>query len=187
MTEELNLIFDTTKESMEAAIDHLERELLTIRAGRANPEMLHNVRVDYYGSNVPLSQVSNINTPDARTITVQPWEKNMIQAIEKAIMNANLGLNPTNNGDFVIINIPPLTEERRKDLVKQARAEAEHARVSLRNARRDANDEIKQLQKDGLSEDLAKDAEDQVQAMTNQYSEKVEKHLERKEKEIMTV
>jgi ribosome recycling factor len=187
MTEELNLIFDTTRESMTASIDHLERELLTIRAGRANPEMLHNVKVDYYGSIVPLSQVSNINTPDARTLTVQPWEKNMIQPIEKAIMNANLGLNPTNNGDFVIINIPPLTEERRKDLVKQARAEAEHARVSLRNARRDANDEIKQLQKDGLSEDLAKDAEEQVQALTNQFSEKVDNHLERKEKEIMTV
>jgi ribosome recycling factor len=187
MTEELNLIFDTTRESMTASIDHLERELLTIRAGRANPEMLHNVKVDYYGSIVPLSQVSNINTPDARTITVQPWEKNMIQPIEKAIMNANLGLNPTNNGDFVIINIPPLTEERRKELVKQARAEAEHARVSLRNARRDANDEIKQLQKDGLSEDLAKDAEEQVQGITNQFSDKVEKHLERKEKEIMTV
>jgi len=187
MTEELNLIFDTTRESMSAAIDHLERELLTIRAGRANPEMLHNVRVDYYGSIVPLSQVSNINTPDARTLTVQPWEKNMIQPIEKAIMNANLGLNPTNNGDFVIINIPPLTEERRKELVKQARAEAEHARVSLRNARREANDEIKQLQKDGLSEDLAKDAEDQVQGMTNTFSEKVDNHLDRKEKEIMTV
>lgn len=187
MNEELELIYETTRDAMNKSIDHLEKELLKIRAGRANPQMLSTVKVDYYGTETPLSQVSNINTPDARTLTVQPWEKNMIPEIEKAIMNSGLGFNPQNNGEAVIINIPPLTEERRKDLVKQAKAEAEHARVGIRNARKEANDEIKSLENDGLSEDLAKDAEAEIQGITNAYNTKVDKHLERKEAEIMHV
>jgi ribosome recycling factor len=187
MNEELDLIYDTTRESMDKSIVHLEKELLKIRAGRANPSMLSSIKVDYYGTDTPLSQVANINTPDARTLTVQPWEKQMIPEIEKAIINGNLGFNPQNNGESVIINIPPLTEERRKDLVKQARAEAEHAKVGIRNARKEANDEIKNLQNDGLSEDLAKDAEAEVQGITNAYNTKVDNHLERKEAEIMHV
>jgi len=187
MNEELQFIFDAARESMGQSIVHLEKELLKIRAGRANPAMLNSVNVDYYGSSTPLSQVSNINSPDARTLTVQPWEKSMIQEIEKAILNSGLGLNPMNNGESVIINIPPLTEERRRDLVKQAKAEGEHARVSIRNARKDANDEIKKLVNDGLSEDLAKDAESEIQGFTNAYNEKVDKHMARKEEEIMHV
>jgi len=187
MNEELEFIYDTAREAFNRAMTHLERELLTIRAGRANPEMLSSVKVDYYGTMTPLAQVANVNTPDARTLTVQPWEKPMIAPIEKAIMNANLGLNPTNNGDMVIINIPPLTEERRKELVKQARAEGEHAKVSVRNARKEANDEIKKLQKDGLSEDLAKDAENEIQQMVTSFNQKIDRVLEKKEAEIMTV
>lgn len=187
MNEELEFIYDTAREAFNRAITHLERELLTIRAGRANPEMLSSIKVDYYGTMTPLTQVANVNTPDARTLTVQPWEKPMIAPIEKAIMNANLGLNPTNNGDMVIINIPPLTEERRKELVKQARAEGEHAKVSVRNARKEANDEIKKLQKDGLSEDLAKDAENEIQQMVTTFNQKIDQVLEKKEAEIMTV
>jgi ribosome recycling factor len=187
MNEELQFIFDAARESMGLSIDHLEKELLKIRAGRANPSMLNSIQVDYYGSMTPLSQVSNINSPDARTLTVQPWEKGMIQEIEKGILNSGLGLNPMNNGEAVIINIPPLTEERRRELVKQAKAEAEHARVSIRNARKEANDEIKKLINDGLSEDLGKDAEAQIQGYTNNYSEKVDKHMDRKEEEIMHV
>lgn len=187
MNEELEFIYDSAREAFNRAITHLERELLTIRAGRANPEMLSSIKVDYYGTMTPLTQVANVNTPDARTLTVQPWEKPMIAPIEKAILNANLGLNPTNNGDMVIINIPPLTEERRKELVKQARAEGEHGKVSVRNARKEANDEIKKLQKDGLSEDLAKDAENEIQQMVTSFNQKIDQVLEKKEAEIMTV
>lgn len=187
MTEDLNMIFEMAKESMNSAIKHLENELAKIRAGKANPSMLDSVYVEYYGTNTPLNQVSNVNTPDARTITVQPWEKSMLDPIEKAIIVANLGLNPQNNGDIIIINIPPLTEERRKSLVKQTRAFGEDAKVSVRNARKDANDEIKKLEKDGLSEDLSKDAEEEVQKLTNTFSAKVDKLLEAKEKDIMTV
>lgn len=183
--EEIDIIFDSAEEQMQASIRHLEKELVKIRAGRANPAMLEGVRVDYYGSQTPISQVANINTPDARTLSVQPWEKSMIPEIEKAIMNSNLGLNPQNNGEMVMINIPPLTEERRKDLVKRARAEAEEARIGIRSARKDANDEIKKL--DGISEDLIKDAEERVQQLTNRYTAQVEKVLEKKESEIMTV
>lgn len=183
--EEIDIIFDSAQEQMQASIKHLEKELIKIRAGRANPAMLEGIRVDYYGSPTPLNQVANVNTPDARTLAVQPWEKPMIPEIEKAIMNSNLGLNPQNNGEMIMINIPPLTEERRKDLVKRAKAEAEEARIGIRSARKEANDEIKKL--DGVSEDLIKDAEERVQELTNKYTNRVDKVLEKKESEIMTV
>ena len=172
---------------MKKAITHLEDELLKIRAGKASPSMLEGVMVEYYGSLTPLNQVSNVNTPDPRTISVQPWEKKMLETIERAIMNANLGLNPQNNGELIMINVPPLTEERRRDLVKRAKAEAEHAKVSVRTARREANDEIKKLEKEGLSEDMAKDAEAEIQKLTDAYSAKIDKEIERKEKDIMTI
>ena len=187
MEDELELVYDSAKEQMDKALDHLEKALIKIRAGRANPSMLEGVRVDYYGSQSPLSQVSNISTPDARTLTVQPWEKSMMPEIEKAIIAANLGLNPMNNGEMVIINIPPLTEERRKDLVKRAKSEAEDARVGVRNARKEAMDEIKKLGKDGLSEDVVKDAEAEIQQITDKYVARVEKILEKKESEIMAI
>ncbi len=185
--EEINFILDTMDEAMKKALQHLEKELLRVRAGKANPAMLDSVKVDYYGSITPLSGVGNISTPDARTITIQPWEKGLIHEIEKAIMNSGLNLNPMNNGDMVIINIPVLTEERRKDLVKTARAEAEHARVGIRAARKQANDELKKLQNDGVSEDLIKMNEDKVQKMTNQYNAQIDQIVDRKEQEIMTV
>lgn len=187
MNEELEFVFDSTKEAMNKSVAHLEKELVKVRAGRANPSMLEGVRVDYYGASTPLSQVANINTPDARTLTVQPWEKKMIAEIEKAILVANLGFNPSNNGDYVIINIPPLTEDRRKDLVKKARAEAEEARVGIRNSRKEANEEIKKLGKEGLSEDVAKDAEAEVQKLTDMYIKKVDDVLAHKESEIMAI
>ena len=184
MNEEIGLILETTKESMDAALEHLEKEFIKIRAGRANPSMLSSVMVEYYGSMTPLSQVSNINTPDARTLSVQPWEKNLLGEIETAIMNANLGFNPMNNGETVIINVPPLTEERRLQLVKQAKAEAEDAKVGVRSARQEANKEIKQLE---VSEDLEKNAEIDVQELTDSYIKKVDSLLETKEAEIMKV
>lgn len=184
MNEEIKFVLDATKESMEGAMVHLEKAFMKIRAGKASPAMLSNVMVDYYGSQTPLSQVANVNTPDARTISVQPWEKNMLQEIEKAIMIANLGFNPMNNGDFVIINVPPLTEERRRDLVKQAKGESEHAKVSVRTARQDANKEIRDLD---ISEDLQKNAETDVQELTDAYSKKIEAFFEKKEVEIMKV
>jgi ribosome recycling factor len=185
MNEEITFILDAAKESMDGAMTHLEKEFMKIRAGKANPSMLSNVKVDYYGSQTPLSQVANVNTPDARTISVQPWEKGMLQEIEKAIMNANLGFNPMNNGDVIIINVPPLTEERRRDLVKQAKAEAEDAKVSVRSARQDANKEIKAL--DDASDDLKKNAETDVQDLTNTYTKKIDVFLDNKEAEIMKV
>lgn len=187
MTEELNMVYDMTKESMQGSIEHLANELLKIRAGKASPAMLDGVYVEYYGAHTPLNQVANVNTPDARTITVQPWEKSMLEPIEKAIINSNLGLNPQNNGDIIIINIPTLTEERRRTLLKQAKAEGENAKVSIRNARKEANDEVKKLQKDGLPEDMAKDAEEEIQKITNTFSNKVDDLIDRKEKDIMTV
>ncbi|MEQ9263049.1 MAG: ribosome recycling factor [Owenweeksia sp.] len=183
--EEINMILDMAREQMDKSISHLEKNLLKIRAGRANPSMLDSVRVDYYGSQTPLNQVANVSTPDARTISVQPWEKAMIPEIEKAILNSDLGLNPQNNGELVIINIPALTEERRKDLVKAARAEGEDARIGIRSARKEANDEIKEL--DGISEDLIKDAEERVQNTTNKYTKKIDEILDKKEGEIMHV
>ncbi|MBF6641729.1 ribosome recycling factor [Flavobacterium sp. J49] len=185
--EEIEFILDSTKESMNGSIAHLEKEFLNIRAGKASPQMLGGVFVDYYGSQTPLSQVANINVPDARTITVTPWEKSMLHPIEKAIMIANLGFNPMNNGDNIIISVPALTEERRRDLVKQAKAEAEDAKIGIRNARKDANTEIKKLEKEGTSEDICKTAEDDVQKLTDAFIKKVEEHLAIKEAEIMKV
>jgi ribosome recycling factor len=187
MNEELELIFAETEEAMSNAISHLEKELVKIRAGRANPAMLSTVKVDYYGSITPLSGVGNVTTPDARTVTIQPWEKGMINEIEKAILNAGLGLNPSNNGEMVIINIPPLTEDRRRDLVKAAKTEAEHAKVSIRAARKDANDALKKLKDNGAPEDLIKINEEEIQKLTNQYNAKVDVVLEKKETDIMTV
>ena len=184
MNEEITFILETTKESMDGSMAHLEKALMKIRAGKASPAMLASVKVDYYGSQTPLSQVANINTPDARTISVQPWEKTMIPEIEKAIINSNLGFNPMKNGECVIINVPPLTEERRRDLVKQAKSEAEEARVRVRSARQEANKELKKLD---ISEDLLSNAEIDVQELTDNYTKKVETILELKEAEIMKV
>jgi ribosome recycling factor len=187
MTDELKLIIDSANEQMSKSISHLEQELAKIRAGKANPQMLEGVSVDYYGSKTALSGVASVSTPDPRTIVIQPWEKSMITPIEKAIQAANLGFNPQNDGLLIRIIVPPLTEERRKDLVKKAKAEAEHAKVSLRNIRKEANDDIKKAQKDGTPEDLCKTAETKIQDITNTFSGKIDKHLEIKEKEIMTV
>lgn len=184
MKEEVQFVLDAAKESMDAAISHLEKAFVKIRAGKANPSMLSSVMVDYYGSPTPLAQVSNINTPDGRTISVQPWEKSMLQEIETAIMNANLGFNPMNNGDFVIINVPPLTEERRRELAKHAKAEAEDAKVSVRTARQDANKELRDLD---ISEDLQKNAEVDVQELTDKYTKRIDAFLDVKEAEIMKV
>lgn len=185
--EDIEFILDSTKESMNGSIAHLEKEFLNIRAGKATPQMLGSIFVDYYGSQTPLSQVSNVNVPDARTITIQPYEKNMLHPIEKAIMVANLGFNPMNNGDNIIINVPALTEERRRDLVKQAKAEAEDAKIGIRNARKDANTDIKKLEKDGTSEDICKTAEDDIQKITDGFIRKVDEHFTIKEAEIMKV
>ncbi|SEQ19157.1 ribosome recycling factor [Flavobacterium urocaniciphilum] len=187
MTEEINFIIDSAKESMDGAVAHLEKEFLNIRAGKASPQMLGGVFVDYYGSQTALSQVANVNAADARTLTVTPWEKSMLQPIEKAIMIANLGLNPMNNGENIIINIPALTEERRRELVKQAKAEAEDAKISVRNARKDANNDIKKEEKNGTSEDICKKAEEDVQKLTDSFIKKIDDHLVVKEAEIMKV
>ena len=185
--EEIEFILESTKESMNGSVAHLEKSFLNIRAGKASPQMLGSVFVDYYGSQTPLSQIANVNVPDARTITIQPYEKSMLHPIEKAIMVANLGFNPMNNGDNIIINVPALTEERRRDLVKQAKAETEDAKIGIRNARKDANTEIKKLEKEGASEDLCKNAEDDIQKLTDSYIKKAEDHLMHKEVEIMKV
>ena len=187
MTEEVQFVIDETKEKMGKAIDHLDNELATLRAGKASPRMLDTVVVEYYGNPTPLNQVANIGTPDAKTIAIQPWEKKMVEPIERAILNANLGFTPMNNGEMIRINIPALTEERRKALAKQVNNEAESARVSIRSARRDANEEIKKLEKEGLSEDEAKKGEDEVQKLTDTHSEKVEQVVKAKEEEIMTI
>ena len=172
---------------MKKAIGHLETELTKIRAGKANPQMLDGIVVDYYGSPMPINQVSNISVMDARTLSIQPWEKNMLQPIERAIIAANIGINPQNDGNIIRLFLPPLTEERRKELVKRAQHEGEHSKVSIRNIRRDSMEHIKKLQKNGLSEDICKDAEKEVQDTTDRYITTVEKHLTAKEKEIMTV
>ena len=185
--EEIEFILDSTKESMNGSLAHLEKEFLNIRAGKASPAMLGGVKVDYYGTQTPLSQVANVSTPDARTLTVTPWEKGMLQPIEKAILIANIGFNPMNNGDNIIISVPPLTEERRRDLVKQAKAEAEEAKIGVRNARKDANNDIKKLEKEGVSEDACKSAEEDVQELTNSYIKKIDELLAVKEAEIMKV
>lgn len=185
--EEIEFIIDEAKESMNGSIAHLEKAFLNIRAGKASPQMLGSVFVDYYGSQTPLAQVGNINVPDARTITIQPFEKSMLQTIEKAIMVANIGFNPMNNGDVIIISVPPLTEERRRDLAKQAKTEAEDAKIGVRNCRKDANTDIKKLEKDGTSEDACKSAEDDIQILTNSYIKRVDELLVAKEAEIMKV
>ena len=182
--EEMDFIVDTAKESMEHALAHLEKEMLNLRAGKANPIMLASVKVDYYGTMTPISQVANINTPDGRTLTVQPWEKGMLQELEKAILVANLGFNPMNNGESIIINIPPLTEERRRDLAKLAKSETENDKIGIRAARKDANDEIK---KSDASEDIQKNYEIDVQELTDQYNAKADEIFRIKEKEILTV
>ena len=183
--EDIQFILDSTKEAMDNALKHLEKQFVNIRAGKASPAMLGSVMVDYYGSQTPIAQVANVNTPDGRTITVQPWEKNMLQEIERGIAYANLGFNPMNNGEIIIINVPPLTEERRRDLAKQAKAEAEDAKVSIRAARKDANNDIKK--NEDVSEDIQKNTEIDVQHMTNKYVKNVDELFDAKEKEIMTV
>ena len=187
MNEDIQFILDNTKEQMEKALNHLESELVKVRAGKASPTMLESISVDYYGTRTPLSQVANVNTADARTLVIQPWEKSMLTPIEKAIMAANLGLNPQNDGVLIRILVPALTEERRKDLVKKAKAEAENGKVVLRTLRKEANEELKKLLKNGTPEDEVKSAETLVQNLTDGYVVKCDKHLEVKEKEIMTV
>lgn len=187
MSEEVQLYFDDAKEKMQKALSHLESELLKIRAGKASPAMLQGVVVDYYGSKVPLTQVANVNSSDARTLVIQPWEKKIIDAIEKAIFAANLGLTPVNNGELIRISIPPLTEERRHSLVKTVKHEGEIAKVSIRNARRESIEEIKKLQKQGIPEDEIKKAEDEMQKQTDIFSKKVDDVLHKKESEIMAV
>jgi len=187
MSQEIQNILNSIKEKMNKAVLHLESELVKVRAGKANPQMLDGIYVDYYGVNTPLNGVGSITATDARTLVIQPWEKGMLQAIEKAILASNIGLTPQNDGSVIRINLPPLTEERRKDLVKQAKAYAEQAKVAVRNVRKEANDEVKKLQKNGLPEDLAKDAETKIQHITDQYIAKIDEHLAKKEKEIMTV
>ena len=187
MTEEVQFLIDETKERMDGAIAHLENELAVLRAGKANPRMLDSIHVDYYGASTPLAQVANIGTPDPKTIAIQPWEKSMIGEIEKAILASNIGLTPVNNGEIIRLNVPALTEERRKSLVKQVHNEGESARVSLRTARRDANEEVKKLSKEGLPEDDAKKAEDMIQKMTDNFSEKIDKVVKAKEEDIMKV
>lgn len=187
MSDDLELILEDTRDSMKKALNHLESELIKIRAGKANPQMLEGLTVDYYGSPTILNQVGNISVMDARTLTIQPWEKNMLQPIERAIINANLGVTPQNDGNIIRLFMPPLTEERRKELVKRAGGEGEQSRIAIRNIRRDAIEQIKKLQKDGLSEDEAKDAEKEIQDITDKHIVMVEKHLAAKEKEIMSV
>lgn len=187
MSEDLNIILEDTSLSMQKAITHLEVELVKIRAGKANPNMLDGIMAEYYGAPTAIGQIANITAMDARTISVQPWEKNMLHVIERAIIAANIGINPQNDGNIIRLFLPPLTEERRKELVKRCNAEGEHAKVSIRNIRRESIEDIKKLQKDGLSEDAAKDAEADAQTMTDKHILIIEKLLVAKEKEIMSV
>ncbi len=184
MDEDIKLILSSTDEAMSDALDFLEKQFSNIRAGKANPRMLSSVKVDYYGNLTPLNQVGNVNTPDAQTITIRPFEKSLIPEIEKAIMVANLGFNPSNNGESVIINVPPLTEERRRELVKQAKAEAEEAKISVRNERKGANNELKSLE---VSEDLQRNVEGDIQDLTDKYIKRIDEMFDVKEKEVMTV
>lgn len=187
MNEEAQFVLDEAAESMQNALKHFERELQKIRAGKANPQMLESVKVDYYGVLSPIDQISNINTPDPRQIIVQPWDKNMLTVIEKAIMAANLGFNPQNNGEVLRIIVPALTEERRRDLVKMAKNETENARVTIRNIRRSANDSAKKLEKLGVPEDEVKQLEKEIQVMTDRFIARIEQVMDAKEKDIMTV
>ncbi len=187
MDELVIMVLDETREKMEKSIKHLEIELIKIRAGKASTHIVDGIMVDYYGVMTPLNQVSNIGTPDVKTVAIQPWDKNMINPIEKAIMHANIGITPENNGEIIRLNIPPLTEERRRELVRQVKHEGEDTKVGIRNARREANDELKSLLKDGLPEDEQKNGEAEIQKLTDEYIEKVDKDVEAKEQDIMTV
>ncbi len=187
MSEDVSMTLELTEDSMKKAINHLETELVKIRAGKANPQMLEGIIVDYYGTPTALNQVGNVSILDARTLTIQPWEKNMLQPIERSIIASNIGINPQNDGNIIRLFLPPLTEERRKELVKRCQGEGEHCRIAIRNIRRDAIEDIKKMQKSGLSEDAAKDAEGDVQEITNKYIAAVEKHLAAKEKDIMAI
>ena len=186
-TEELDLVMDDAESQMKRAINHLEAELVKIRAGKATPSLVDGIMVDYYGAHMLINQVANINVLDARTLSIQPWEKNMIQPIEKAILQANIGITPQNDGVQIRLFMPPLTQERRKELFKKASAEGEHSRVAIRNIRRDSIEHIKKLKKDGLSEDVAKDAEKDIQHLTDKFIALIDKHLAAKEKEMMAV
>ncbi|WP_092735992.1 ribosome recycling factor [Riemerella columbipharyngis] len=183
--EELNLIMDNAQQEMNAAIKHLEHAFLKIRAGRASTTMVQDVMVEYYGSMTPINQVANISIPDAMTISIQPWDRNALKDIEKAIVNANLGFAPSNNGEVIILNVPPLTEERRKDLAKQAKAESEQTKITVRNARQEAMKELKKLE--GISEDVIKDTENDIQELTNKYITKIDEHFKVKEEDIMKI
>lgn len=185
--EEIQLFLDDAKESMEKAIVHTDNELAKIRAGKATPGMLKGIMVEYYGAPTPIEQISSISTSDARTINIKPWEKNSISEIEKAILHSDLGLNPMNNGENIIINVPALTEERRKDLVKQAKNEGENSRIRVRNIRKDANSGLRSLLKEGASEDEVKKAEDEIQKLTDVYIKKIDALLVAKEADIMTI
>ena len=185
--EEVELYLEEANELMDKAVAHVNQELAKIRAGKASPNMLDSLMVEYYGNKTPISQVASVNTPDARTLSIKPWEKGMIAEIERAIINSDLGLNPQNDGELIRINIPMLTEERRTQLVKQAKSEAENGKVSVRNIRKDTNDSLKKLLKEGASEDLVKDAEDEVQKLTDKHTASIDKIFEVKEKDIMTI
>ena len=187
MNAEVKFHLGIAKEQMQESIKHLKTILENIRAGKANPQMLNSVKVDYYGTSTLISQMANINTPDAQTISIQPWDKSVLQDIEKAIMEANIGFTPMNNGEMIIINIPPLTEERRLELVKQAKLETENCKISIRNVRHKSNDEMRKLGKEGLSKDLENDAEIDVQRITDEFITKIDEYLSTKEKEIMTI
>jgi ribosome recycling factor len=187
MAEDLDKILSDTSTSMTKAINHLEAELVKIRAGKANPTMLDGITADYYGTPTPINQIANVSVLDARTLSVQPWEKNMLQAIERAITMANIGINPQNDGVMIRLFLPPLTEERRKEMVKRCNSEGEQAKIAIRNIRRDGIEAIKKLQKEGLSEDICKDGEKEVQDTTDKFVALTEKHLAAKEKEIMAV
>jgi ribosome recycling factor len=187
MLDDVQSIAAYAQDQMKKAIGHLEAELIKIRAGKANPQMFDGLMVDYYGAPVPINQVANISVMDARTLSIQPWEKNMVQPIEKAIIGANMGVTPQNDGVLIRIFMPPLTEERRRELVKKCQGEGENCKVAVRNIRRDAIEQVKKLQKNGLSEDVCKDAESGIQQLTDKHITLVETHLAAKEKEIMSV
>ena len=187
MNEEINFCLELAREQMQESLDHLELSLSKIRAGKASPQMLRSVKVEYYGSVTPLSQMANITTPDSQTITIQPFDKTVIAEIEQAIVDAQLGFNPSNNGEKVIINVPPLTEERRRDLVKQVKIEIEKSKVSCRNVRQKANDELKRIGREGASEDIIRDAEDSIQSITNEFTSRIDEILSSKESDIMQV
>lgn len=187
MTDDSILLLEETSEQMQLAFAYLEKEFLKIRAGKASPQIFEDIKIDYYGTITPLNQTANINTPDARTIVIQPWDKSVLGIIEKAILAANLGFTPMNNGEVIRINIPPITEEKRKELVKKAKQEAENARIAIRNLRRNSNEKAKKLEKEGVPEDEVKILEKEIQDITDKWIEKVDKLVEAKEKDILTI